>query len=561
MESTTAIEGGHRASDFDAARYRRKSSVIAAKALEAAGEERVDMIEGHALSEADRRLAEMGYVQVYKREFSWLSCFSFALSVSGLFASVATTFVYPLEAGGTASAVWCWLISGFGCMCIALSVSELVSAYPTSGGLYFTCKYLAPEEWVPEISWLCGWLNLLGQIAGVASTEYGCAQLLLAAVSMNTNFSYVPTDDQTVGVMAALTLFHGALNSMNTAALEKLTRGYVIFHIAVLVSCCIALLAMCKDKHSSEYVWTNVTPDAGWNPTGWSFLFGFLSASWTMTDYDATAHIAEEIKNPELKAPWSIALALGFTYIGGWLFTIVLAYCSGDIVNSTLENPIDQPVAFIFYTVIGRPGGVFFTVAAFIILNFTAMTAIQAGARTVWAYSRDELLPLSRVWFKINKKTNTPLYSVWVFTIICILINLIGLGSYAAIAAIFNLTAIALDWSYCIPIICKMAFGKFEPGPFHLGKAGFWINAWAVVWTLFVSIIFILPTIRPVTKENMNYVCVILVAVGLFAVIYWYAAGRYYYTGPRVKAQLVVNVPSDERSSDDVAHEKVMITE
>ena len=88
--------------------------------------------------------------QVYKREFSWLSCISFAVSIPGLFASVAITFVYPLEAGGAASAVWCWLISGAGCMCIALSVSELVSAYPTSGGLYFTCKYLAPENWMAE---------------------------------------------------------------------------------------------------------------------------------------------------------------------------------------------------------------------------------------------------------------------------------------------------------------------------------------------------------------------------------------------------------------------------
>lgn len=163
--------------------------------------------------------------QVYKREFSWLSCISFAVSIPGLFASVAITFVYPLEAGGAASAVWCWLISGAGCMCIALSVSELVSAYPTSGGLYFTCKYLAPENWMAETSWLCGWFNILGQVAGLASTEYGCAQLLLAAVSMNTNFSYVPTNRQTVGVMAAITLLHGILNSMNTKVLERMTRA------------------------------------------------------------------------------------------------------------------------------------------------------------------------------------------------------------------------------------------------------------------------------------------------------------------------------------------------
>lgn len=38
----------------------------------------------------------------------------------------------------------------------------------------------------------------------------------------------------------------------------------------------------------------------------------------------------------------------------------------------------------------------------------------------------------------------------------------------------------------------------------------------------------------------MNYVVVLMVAVALFAIIYWYAAGRYYYIGPRVKAQLIL---------------------
>ncbi|OCK76599.1 amino acid transporter [Lepidopterella palustris CBS 459.81] len=504
----------------------------------------MEVVEGEGLSEADRRLAEMGYVQVYKREFSWLSSISFAVSISGLFASVATTFVYPLEAGGAASAVWCWLISGAGCMFIALSVSELVSAYPTSGGLYFTCKYLAPENCMAEVSWLCGWFNILGQTAGLASTEYGCAQLLLAAVSMNTNFTYVPTTRQTVGVMAAVTIFHGILNSMNTKFLERITRAYVIFHLGVLVSCCITLLVMCDYKHDSSYVWTNVAPDAGWSPPGWSFLFGFLSASWTMTDYDATAHIAEEMKNPELTAPWSITIALAFTYIGGWLFTIVLTYCTANI-PMLLENPLEQPVAQIFNNVIGRVGGVTFTVFAFIILNFTGMTGMQAGARTFWALARDELMPLSRVWYKIDKRTQTPIYAVWLITSCAVAINLIGLGSYTAIVAIFNMTAIALDWSYCIPIICKMITNNFKPGPFHMGKASFWVNAWAVLWTTFVSIIFILPTVRPVTAQNMNYAAVILVGIALFAVAWWYISGRQYYVGPRVKAAINVAGPSN----------------
>jgi hypothetical protein len=112
------------------------------------------------------------------------------------------------------------------------------------------------------------------------------------------------------------------------------------------------------------------------------------------------------------------------------------------------------------------------------------------------------MVPSSRVWTKINKTTQTPIYSVWLVTVACILIDLIALGSYIAIAAIFSITAIAYDWSYYIPIICEMWFGKFELGPFHLGRYSYWINLWSVIWTSFTSVIFIFPEYRPVTDIN-----------------------------------------------------------
>lgn len=146
-----------------------------------------------------------------------------------------------------------------------------------------------------------GWINLLGQVAGVASSEYGAAQMLLAAVAMGSGFNedtgtfnYEITSNTTVGVMAGLTFLTGLVNSLSTYWMEKMTKGYVIFHVLVLVSCCIALLVKTEDKHDASYVFTDVVNSSGWEPIGFSFLFGFLSVSWTMTDYDATAHITEE---------------------------------------------------------------------------------------------------------------------------------------------------------------------------------------------------------------------------------------------------------------------------
>ncbi|OQO14761.1 hypothetical protein B0A48_00143 [Cryoendolithus antarcticus] len=532
----------------------RKQSVGAMELQGPGGTVRTVALE--EMTEADRALAaEFGYKPVFKREFGYLSTFSFAVSISGLFSTVATTFSYPLYAGGSSSAVWSWFISGAGCMCIACSVAELVSAYPTCGGLYYTVSRLAPRKYVPYISWVTGWLNLLGQVAGVASSEWGAAALLLAAVSMGTDGAYTPTTNHTVGVMAALTVITGLVNSLSTYWMEKMTKGYVIFHILVLVTCCISLLAMATEKngtpkHTAKYVFTDIQNTSGWEPTGWSFMFGFLSVSWTMTDYDATAHITEEITEPELKAPWAISMAMLFTYVAGWLYNIVLCFCMGEPAD-ILASGFAQPVAQIFLNVLGKSGGIVFTVCAFIIIKFVTFTAMQALGRTLFAFSRDRLVPASHIWTKILPLTGTPVLAVWVCVFFCIAINLIGLGSYTAIAGVFNVCAIALDWSYCIPIACKLIFGNFKPGPWHLGKFSYIVNIWACLWTLFVSIIFLCPTVRPTTAENMNYAVVFLSAILVFATAYWFAQGRKWYTGPLIEAEIHEN--SSQTSDEDLA--------
>jgi amino acid transporter len=264
-----------------------------------------------------------------------------------------------------------------------------------------------------------------------------------------------------------------------------------------------------------------------------------------MTDYDATAHITEEISEPEKKAPWAISMAMAFTYVAGFLFNIVLVFCMGDPAE-ILDSKIAQPVAQIFYNSLGSAGGVFYTVCAFIILQFVCFTATQALARTFFAFSRDRLIPGSKIWTKINVRTGTPIYAVWLSIALCTIINLVALGSYAAISGVFNVCAIALDWSYVIPIFCKIMFhDRFVPGPWSLGKWGYWVNIWACLWTLFVSIIFVLPTLRPVTALNMNYASAFLGGIFVAAGIYWLVSGRHWYVGPISEAELL-------RDSSDV---------
>lgn len=112
------------------------------------------------------------------------------------------TFGVPMTSGGPATCVWAWFIGSVMAYCIASSgmlsdflisqstntrpVAELVSAYPTAGGMYYVTKHVVPPEHVAAWAWIIGWCNFLGQAAGVASLAYTISQMILATAVMHT---------------------------------------------------------------------------------------------------------------------------------------------------------------------------------------------------------------------------------------------------------------------------------------------------------------------------------------------------------------------------------------
>jgi hypothetical protein len=97
---------------------------------------------------------------------------------------------------------------------------------------------------------------------------------------------------------------------------------------------------------------------------------------------------------------------------------------------------------------------------------------------------------------------------------------------------------------------------RFRPGPWHLGKFGLVINSWAILWTAFISIVFLCPTERPVTALNMNYAIAFLGAIFLAMLVYWFISGRKWYTGPLSEAEILeTNSETDiQRAMEDKDH-------
>src|ERR1700759_576458 len=98
------------------------------------------------LSQDEQRLAELGYTQELNRSWSGFSNFAISFSIISILAGCFTSFGLGWNNGGPAAIAWGWPVISVFILIIGLCMSELVSAFPTSGGIYWWASPLGGAE-------------------------------------------------------------------------------------------------------------------------------------------------------------------------------------------------------------------------------------------------------------------------------------------------------------------------------------------------------------------------------------------------------------------------------
>ena len=125
-------------------------------------------------NEDEAHLAKLGYKQDLNRSWSGFSNFAISFSIISILAGCLTNFGVAMNNGGPIMISWSWPILSLFILIIGFTMSELVSAYPTSGGIYWWASKLGG----PAAGFFTGWLNLIGLIAVTAGVSYGCATFI-----------------------------------------------------------------------------------------------------------------------------------------------------------------------------------------------------------------------------------------------------------------------------------------------------------------------------------------------------------------------------------------------
>jgi amino acid transporter len=261
---------------------------------------------------------------------------------------------------------------------------------------------------------MTGWFNLLGQVAVTTGITFGEAGLISTLATVKT--SYVPTAGRTIGIYAALLISHGTVNTFGVHILRYLNNTSILLHSAGVASIAIAVLAKAPTHQPASFVFSTFYDGTGVNGAeGWSMraspaylaCCGALLSQYTMTGFDASAHLSEETRNASWSAPIGVISSVGFSFIFG--FFVLLAFLfSIQNFDNTLNSAYGQPVLQIFVDVFGEDGAVVLFTVIILCVWHCGLFSLTSNSRMMFGFSRDGGLVSSSLFHPQHISTNTP---------------------------------------------------------------------------------------------------------------------------------------------------------
>ena len=452
----------------------------------------------------------------------------------GVVASVTSVFSFGLQTGGSAAIIWGWIISSFFTFIVAYSMAEICGAFPTAGSVYHWAGQVVPPYWTPFVSYVCGWCNFVGNVAGDASFAYVCAVIITAILSMVYNI------DLEAGYRVAVSI--GVLSLWAIINILRVDRfgWFCVMAAALQIATVILIVAVVilfgSRFNDAEYVFTSYHNDSGFSSSSYVLAISILTSLYSFSGYEASAHMAEETSGARLNAPRGIIYTCYATAVTGFGMLLALLFVTTDI-KQALDSSSGNAAIQVLHDSLGQTWAVILTAILAANTFFSGMSSVAVTSRITFALVRDNAFPFSDFLSYVHPVLQTPIPAiVFLFVVDAALLCLpVQDPAATAFISITGITTIGFQLSYAIPILMKLVFRDlpFPVTPLSLGQWSVPCAVISCVWLMGTSVLFFLPTSNPVNASSMNWTVVVIGGFFLVGALNWILYSQFRFHGPK----------------------------
>ncbi|KAL5342282.1 choline transporter [Aspergillus crustosus] len=480
----------------------------------------------------DAILRANGHTQAMPRQFSWISALGLGFSITNSWVGYLSCFGQSLIYGGPRICIFALVIAFVVQFTVTLGLSELASAFPSSGGQYHYCYILSPKHTRRYSAYIVGWLSVL---AWWITT---CSGISLAAVVMTGIASfYVPgyTASQwhiyltyvAVSLVTIIPIF------MASSKISIITQCTLYLSLAAYLVFFIVSLVMHDKVQPASYILESSEGASGWNE-GTAWMLAISNSMYAFGGTDGVIHISEELPRPGRRVPQVMILTM---IIG--LFTTLSLFVPFmffiEDMDAVRRAPL--PCLELMYQITGSKDVTLGLVVVLWIIYASALPSqwVTSG-RLAWAFARDNGTPFPSYFSHIDPQFNFPVRTTIAAFIFSCIYGLLYLASTTAFNSIITSAVLFLNITYTVPqgILLTTGRSSLPKRYLKLGWVGYVCNVFSVSWIVVLGVLVCMPPNILITLGSMNYVCVILVGVFVVINVLWFAVGRRSFEGPRV---------------------------
>lgn len=340
-------------------------------------------------------MARLGRPQEFRRIFSTSSMLGLSATLMVTWEAVFFILTIPFIDGGLPSAVYSYLWTWIMWTTMVIAMCDMASMAPASGGQYQWVSEFAPKSCQRFLSYMVGWLSALSWQATFASSSYLWASLLQGIAVLNYE-SYEPKGWHTTLITIATAAIGCLLNTCGARLLPTYEKAVLFLHIAAFIGFLAALWALePHNKNSASTVFGGFINSGGWSSIGTAVIVGQAGTIFAFVGPDAAAHISEEIRDASVIVPRVMITSILLNGAMGFVMIITFCFCITDL-GSALESPEGFPSFFVFNNLTGSASATTGMMIVLAVLLFNTVNgSLTAGSRQLFAFARDDGLPIS----------------------------------------------------------------------------------------------------------------------------------------------------------------------